>query len=312
MGNSEGKLSESSRSGSVMERVYLLWAKQNRTLFAPLSRNVIREVCAYLSYFGQLVDVASNYLRLFDFAKKRWSPKVFLNCQIQVTDSSAWIVLQIPGKCRVFCCGGSNYGLHRESLNTAYVLSADGAVQPQHYLQRARGQHGLIQWRNEVLVFGGVRKGHLDMFSPTKTAESLRFQSSQNWEKLPLMGHTRHSFNPCLHKEIIYLSGGFLEAYSPEQRSYLPLSEKLPQYSACCVYVEADLLVIHTLNFVLKYRQNEGKAENLRANQYRFSVYKLQNSQPVVDVTSGLVYFMYGGRCISFSAECGQPGQVFS
>jgi len=307
MGNAEKLCSGTSYSGSVMERVYIVWAKRCCALFAPLSRNILSEVCSYLAYFGQLVDVAPSYLRFFNFAGKRWGPKVPLHCAIQVTDISSWVVLQSPGKCRVFCCGGSN-GL---ASNRAYMLSADGAVQPQPNLLQARGQHGLIQWRYQVFVFGGVRKVHSDNNSPMKSGESLQLHAAQNWLQLPRMQRTRHSFNPCLHGEVIYLSGSCLEVYSPERCTFLPLRMELPEYSSCCVYSEENVLVVHTLSFVFEFQESEGKVECLRTSKHRSAVCKLQNSQPVVDATSGLVYFVSGGRCISFSGNNGEIVQVF-
>ena len=105
----------------------------------------------------------------------------------------------------------------------------------------------------------------------------------------------------------MYLCGsGSLEAFSPETETFLPFRLPLPDYGACCVYVDRDVLVVHSSSHITKFRTGErGQPVQLSATSSP-QLKKRQNSQPVLDKTRQVCYLVYDNKCMSFGMETGE------
>ena len=123
------------------------------------------------------------------------------------------------------------------------------------------------------------------------------------------MQEKRAFFNPCEWRGLVYLCGcGSLEAFSPETETFLPFRLPLPteEYVDCCVYVDRDVLVVHSYSHITKFRTGErGQPVQLSA-PYSPYLDKRQNSQPVLDKTRQVCYLVYNGECKSFGMETGE------
>lgn len=277
-------------------RVCLLWSKRFSRLFSYLSLNLAREICLYLTPNYLLADLRQNSLRFLDARTQTRTPQVPLHCTLALSiDTSRWIILH-NGK--VLCCGGKS---RKDWMSTAYLVSVNGAVERKPALLKGRAAPGLIQWRDYVLLFGGENCG------PLIDCESLLLPQGRCWQVLPSMTGARHSFNPCLLYDIIYLCGygsEWLEGFSPRENCYVPLNVHLPKFENCCLYVNRGHLVIISPALLFKYSPGpEGVSEEGRVAGVPFS--KAQNCQPVVDETSRRVFGLHGGKCWSFHMDIG-------
>ena len=97
-----------------------------------------------------------------------------------------------------------------------------------------------------------------------------------------------------------------MEAFSPDSDTFLPLHITLPEWSAYCLYVDNNLLVVNSENYILKYAVGPGGqlVEQSRVKTPR--VYKIQNSQPVVDRAQGLYFMVYEGECVGVKMQTGE------
>ena len=99
-----------------------------------------------------------------------------------------------------------------------------------------------------------------------------------------------------------------MEAFSPDSDTFLgPLNITLPeQYSSYCLYVDNNLLLVNSTNYILKYAVGpRGQlVEQSRVNTPAFNKY--QNSQPVVDRAQGLYFMVYWGECVGVNMQTGE------
>lgn len=278
-------------------RICLIWSKRLSVLFSALSFNLVREISSYLTPNYLLADLRKNSLRFLNVRTQTRTPQVSLHFTIALSlEFSRWIVLN-SGK--VVCCGGKS---RKDWLATTYLIGTNGTVEKKPSLLKARGAQGLMQWREFVLLFGGDHNG------PLVECESLLLPNGRCWQVLPSMAHGKHSFNPCLLHDIIYLYGygsETLEGFSPRQNSYLPLDIHFEKLANCCLYVNRDYLVIISPTLLVRYRPGEeGTSEENRIKGACFS--KTQNCQPVVDEVSRRVFGLNGGKCWSFDMDIGE------
>ena len=127
------------------------------------------------------------------------------------------------------------------------------------------------------------------------------------------MQQPRAAFNPCLFQGFIYLSGFTgsgsacdMEVFSPEHDSFLPFQIPLPENHNCCVYVDSDLLVLHSYSFLVKFEAGEnGQLRECGQIQVPNKVVKYQNSQTVVNKAKGVFCILQSGQCLQFSMETG-------
>ena len=98
-----------------------------------------------------------------------------------------------------------------------------------------------------------------------------------------------------------------MEAFSPDSDTFLaPLNITLPEESACCLYVDNNLLVVNSYEYILKYAVGPGGqlVEQSRVNTP--AVRKTQNSQPVVDRAQGLYFMVNKGKCVGVNMQTGE------
>lgn len=134
--------------------VFLLWLQHHFPLYRSLSPNILREISAYLSPSVSLVDLQPQRIRWFDTEERKWCRVVKLKRGVEVSINSRWVVL-CDGK--VMCCGGGGDPRVKSSkpVKSAYLVDRAGLVEDLPRMLKARGSHGLIEWRSAVLVFGG-------------------------------------------------------------------------------------------------------------------------------------------------------------
>ena len=127
------------------------------------------------------------------------------------------------------------------------------------------------------------------------------------------MKEARCGFNPCLFNEYVYLCGfgsKQMEAFSPQTNDFRPLPlSQLPENSLKILYVDNNLLVVHSDNFISKFAAGQ-KGQLAHQSQFKThnTVKKWTNSQPVLDPARGLFYLIQGHVCVCFDMETGGNG----
>ena len=97
-----------------------------------------------------------------------------------------------------------------------------------------------------------------------------------------------------------------MEVFSPGRDILLPVTLPLPENGPYCVYVDQDLLVLHSDQSIVKFEaEQNGHLRQLSETQVA-EVYKGQNSHPVVDSTRGVFFIVLYDCCISIYMETGQ------
>ena len=279
-------------------KVCLLWSKRLSTPMRLLSRNILREICLYLTPNELLPDLRTSTLRFLNTRTLSRTPQVLLTLSLSLnTTSTQWILLTSGSS--VLCCGGK---VNKNWMTTSWVVHGSGEVEKKGRMIRARGLHGMVQWKEFGLVFGGESKrGGL------KECESLKLPKGRNWEELPPMQASRHSFNPCLFRDLIYLFGcgsSELEAFAPRQNSYIPLNIHFPYAATCCLYMNSSTLTIVSTTFLVRYHPETGeKEEPMRLEKSCLT--KGLSTQPVVDEVRRRVYGLHGGKGWSFDMDTG-------
>jgi len=305
--------SKSSRSPPTSDSiVFLLWLQRSHPLYRSLSPNILREVSCYLCPSVFLVDVQPQRMRWFDVEERKWSRVVKLQSRVEVCITSRWVVL---GDGKVLCCGGGGDPRLKISrpARTAYELGREGTVQELPRMLKARGSHGLIEWRASVLVFGGSNCYAVKQKLLT-ACECLQLRRTKRWQSLPHMHSPRSNFNPCIYHAVIYLCGfgsNEIEAFHPQKKCYLQLNLQLPETSACCLYSVCDVLVVHSSQYGARYRLNaEGVLEELQRAPRQGSCMKYQQSQPVV-VEREVVWGVWDGKCWEFCMKTGRKSSLY-
>jgi len=274
-------------------RVWLLYLKHSRGDRGRLNLNILREVCAYLHPLNLLVHVSESSIRFFNFQRGTWKQPLPLNPFVKAGCYSSWVILEDGS---VFLCGGGN---------SAYIVG-EGSVKQVMNMQVGRCYHGVLAHSKQVYVFGGYNEGGLN------SCEKYRLQQHM-WTLLPPMQEARSNFNPCLFKGSIYLCGygsSLLEAFSPQTDLMLPFQLSMHVDSACCMYVEDNLLVVHLNRNILKFRtgQTDLLAQASRSNTREDVRYN--NSQPVVNTALRLYYIVQNGSCYRVNMDTGVVGRA--
>lgn len=298
-------------------KILLIWTKQSSVHFLALSRNVLCEICEYLGAVGTLAYPSPNFLRFFRHESQLWTT-LRPHSSIQIDPgSSRWVLLD---NSRVFCCGGV-LSLKATTLywKSTYLLESTGQVSNLAPMIWSRAFHGLIEWRKLVCAFGGRNNEVTSGKSSSElltNSEAYQLEGVAGWQAMQSAQHGRCSFNPCLFRETIYLSGygsTVIEGYSPWLNVMTVLSCQLPEPTACCLYVLCNVLFIHSDNYILKYKGNRKSwAVEISKTKTKRAVAKWQSSQPVLDPASGLVYCARAEECWTFHMLTGLPGPLYS
>lgn len=133
------------------------------------------------------------------------------------------------------------------------------------------------------------------------------------WMALPDMREGKCWLNPCLFNGCVYLCGfgsQIGEAFSPHTNSFLSFTLQLPDCLGGCLYVQGNLLVLHSIKHVSKYIK--GKTDPLDPyfqRESETSAYKYSSSQPVVDYSNGQFFIIQLGKVQIFNMETGRVVQ---
>lgn len=288
-------------------RLHLIWAKVSYTLLSPLSFNILREVCAYLLPIVLLIDIQPVALRFFTIASLDWSPAVSLSAPIQVNGkTSRWVLVD---RQRVVCCGGSKEGKKVEFWSYCCFIEGDGTVLDMPNMLQARCNHGLIQWKCQILVFGGVYE-----YGYHSKSEYIQLGALETWKALPNMSQGKANFNPCRYIGRIYLCGGMsstLESFNPLTSTFQTLLIGLPEgRCACLICIHTGALIVHTRRYVLKYEaEGEGLKETQRTAKLVSGAWE-HSSQPVLD--RNWLYCISDSTCWRVNCNTGEQNQVWS
>ena len=201
----------------------------------PLSRNILREVGAYLRYLFPFVHCDSLYL--YDLTSKHTS-RHHLTRKFK---GSSFLVLENAG--RVLCVGHAPpttaaYSLHMTSLHCTALPS----------LLTPRCFPGLAQTSTFAYVFGGYGEN---------SCEKQDLRSDQRFS-VGEMSESRYRFTPCLFRCLIYLAGlaAGVETFNPVTDTFSQLAVRLPESMQRCysiAFIKSGVLCVLTDNQQLAF-----------------------------------------------------------
>jgi hypothetical protein len=291
------------QSKSTNPRVLLIWLKASATIYARLSRNIIREISPYFNPFPTLVWVNEDNILLCDLGSKRiLPPRRFKNRYqktfIQRNEGSRWTLLDANrviisgGGCEV--SAGLRYYTVGEPWTSAYVLCTTGQearVLPT--MLSGHCDHGLIVWKDAVLVFGSSSRPE------GVKCESLQLTASQ-WTFLPELYQPRWDFTPVIWQEAVFLCGGMcslIEMFNGVTINVLKLN--LLQFGKAVACTQGENLLILTSKHLTTLSKSR-KLTNM--GHGRISINARAN--PVC--YGGVIYQFYGKELHMFSATEGE------
>ena len=206
-------------------RVLLFWAKQQAPLYRRLSKNVLREVSAYLATLF-MIAVFNRYLNIF--TKSRAQHK------LEQRFSSGTIFIRTDVE-TVLCIGGF------PPISQAFTLNLSH-----------RGIRDLPEMRVERCLSGAAKAGlYVYVFGsyPGSTACEKFALREERWSDLPNMTTAKYAFSPVLYQQTFYLPDVFrspqLEVFSLSSETFSILNVQLPVLSGFSVaFLDEDKLVI--------------------------------------------------------------------
>lgn len=317
---------------SLSGRRSKVWLFYRYHLRDALSLNIIREICLYIADFsGVLAHITATSMRLFDCHSLTWAPQVMLQTSIRANEESSWVILE--DGC-LFCSGGGYSKCQTARVwKEAYLLSPEGEVEGLPWMISARCWHGVIALHHSVYIFGGAGKVNTDKctihtgdcnnntvagmrYSALRESEKIELSSARAWVDLPDMREKRSHFNPCQFDEFIYLCGcgsGLVEAFIPLSNLYLPLPLSFPEgASHCSLYVDNNLLVVHSYQHISKFAKGRAGQLELRSQlHFQTSVNKWSNSQLVLDPARTRFFIFQQDKCLCLHMETGAMMQSF-
>jgi len=195
--------------------------------------------------------INSTSIRKFQYEAETIAPPVMLETPVMIDATSAWLILDEE---KLFCCGR-----HHPASSAAYVLQGSGAVTELESMRSARSQHGMVQYKKDIYVFGGLtEKAYLS----SSECYSL---SLSHWFPLPNMLSPRDGFNPCIHSGLIYIVGGSTstaaETYHPEKQYYTPLELHLPKADCSIALILNEELYVMQRSAVYRWSLQKKNGE---------------------------------------------------
>lgn len=231
--NMGAKHSSQQHGFTAHHRAMLLWVWRRVPTWTHVSTNILREVVDYLPTFrAQMVWVKESKVLGFDLDIQQWKSLFTLHSQVPVSPSSYALLLD-----------GDQVLLRTNAEQEArlYLLTA-GVVERMPDLLELCELDGFIcrPYTRAMYSFGGLGTTAL------RTAEVLA-RTQRKWQVLPQMTHSRHSFNPCLHLDYIYLCGGnesgSSERFNPITQTYEDIALVTNPGSSVTISLGESLLV---------------------------------------------------------------------
>lgn len=126
------------------------------------------------------------------------------------------------------------------------------------------------------------------------------------WEALPPMRSSRMNFNPCMHRNRVFLCGfGAVETFDPVTRQYGP-SIECGYVDCCCVYADRDTVVVVSNSYREAYTMKDDSALILQWKQENSTCSPMnQNTQPVYDPSSQALHRMWESTCRTTCLQSG-------
>lgn len=192
------------RDAEFADRVALVWVKQCCSPYATLSRNVLREVAAFLLDCCLLVYINESQQLLQFNCKTRTSTLLYTFTQFTRSDFEGFTFIDSHHLIR---CGGLDSPQGKEQTGAFLLDISASTLMKLPYLTIPRGYSpGLVHLSSETYAFGGL--GTTDTSDLAKTGETLQ-EGGTSWQRLQgQMSNTRVYFCPCVFQGRIYLSGG--------------------------------------------------------------------------------------------------------
>ena len=244
----------------VRVQVALLWTKSFCLTYKHLSKNVIREVCAYLRFQNRpAIFCSRGFMHVFDPQTLFWQEFDTLSKGLFPSFSGRAAAVCI-GDMQIFVCGACIAQCNAYTVRNDCFMWDNRQVFALPNMHRSREHPALIFDLSTmaVLVFGG-RGGATQRAK--RSCESFDLLRSQ-WTKLPKM-HTRRShFNACRHDASIFLCHGCdapCEVFNIPKCSFTVLphfSQPTDSYLFSAIY--KDLLVIVYRKNVWKWNVKSG------------------------------------------------------
>ena len=156
-------------TASAHSTLKFFWTCLSSALFSQLSSHTRITVAQYLrphlipycTPTTVLIDIQSNCVRVFDLISEKSSFTPYTETRRIASYASTWVVLSWAGSevYSVFCCGGAGYRTEEDFgwWDSAYLIEIGGKISTQPNMQKARGNHGLVEWKSHIYAFGGCK-----------------------------------------------------------------------------------------------------------------------------------------------------------
>lgn len=244
-------------------RVLLFWMKQQTSLYRKVSKNVLREVSAYLATLF-LIAVFNRYLNVFTKSRAQY--------KLEQRFSSGTVFIRTDVD-TVICLGG----FPPISLVSSLNLSHQGIRDlPEMRVERCLA--GAVKVGLYVYVFGS--------YPGSSACEKLAVRE-ERWSDLPSMATAKYAFSPVLYQQTIYLPDVFrspqLEAFNLTSETFSVLSVQLPVLSSFSVafLAEDKLVIVACSGRLASWRLGSSESFEVLPCELPSKIAAVSNSPPV-------------------------------
>lgn len=189
----------------IASKVALCYIRQVSPTVGKLSRNIIREICAYFGSAPMLPLLSDAVLVLLDTATQRC---LTVELAVQFSSLTQYCLVNTF----LLCIEGNSGRTGEIDLLTHKFILRMPVLTP-------RCCTGLVHYTDHVYVFGG-----LSGQKPTSRSERYHL-STKEWTSLPKLGNRKCAFSPLVYQEEIYIpqlriAGNYFEVFSPASLFY--------------------------------------------------------------------------------------------
>lgn len=251
-----------------------------------------------LYYFS---DMEESFVA-FDPEMKTPTSK-YLQYEGIVSFDSSWCTLQSGD---VFVCGGTG---NMEKLPCASILRVTTTeLEPCSDLLVARSSHGVVQFKDDLFVFGG--EGDIGCALASTECYTM---ANDSWTAKTALDQSITKVNTAVYDDVIYISGYNtykLFVYFPSKDSYRPISFSFDRsfLSSCLLNISKDktgrLLILRgssvlfcepTSDYDLRVVQNSAQTSDIAVWEIKGSVAQRENCYYVYNFHSKSVFEVFVG-----------------
>ena len=228
-------------SGFIRDKVRFRWIVSVTLSYARMGGNITREICVYLSQTPRIFSVENGEISWLNTDSKRWELMCRLSERIEVSLGS-FSLLAAPGILLVSGGYRVDSGCTRSLASVYQVNPVSGLVECLRSLQTPRFAHGAVYFQSTLYLFGGVNDD-----SPLTQCEEIPLKLTISPRDLPSMRVSRAWINPCLHINIVYITGsGTTDTYDPVSNAltHCPLLNIEINPYALSVISQGNLIVL--------------------------------------------------------------------